>query len=67
MASVCVRACLVFRIWDLSDIDQDGFLDASEFAIAVYLIKQAQTQTQTQTTGLAPATLAPEIVPPSKR
>jgi hypothetical protein len=58
----CVRACLLaFRIWDLSDIDQDGFLDASEFAIAVYLIKQAQT------TGLAPATLAPEIVPPSKR
>ena len=27
------------KIWNLSDIDKDGFLDCDEFALAMHLIK----------------------------
>ena len=49
------------KIWDLSDVDQDGFLDDVEFALAVYLIKE------TQATGVAPDALSADLFPPSKR
>ena len=29
-------------IWELSDIDKDGQLDMDEFAVAMYLCRQAQ-------------------------
>ena len=48
-------------IWDLSDIDRDGFLDKDEFAVAMYLITQAKHGKP------IPATLPPNVVPPTKR
>lgn len=49
------------QIWDLSDIDKDGFLDKDEFAVCWYLINQAKAG------KILPATLPPNIIPPSKR
>lgn len=49
------------RVWKLSDLDQDGMLDADEFALAMYLI------------GIKldghdlPTELPTHLVPPSKR
>ncbi|CAN0429589.1 unnamed protein product, partial [Discosporangium mesarthrocarpum] len=49
------------RIWELSDVDKDGFLDREEFALAWFLAKRAAA-------GHAPpAALEPDMVPPSKR
>lgn len=49
------------QVWDLSDLDKDGFLDQSEFAVATYLIREAKA-------GKAlPAALPTAIIPPSKR
>jgi len=48
-------------IWDLADIDKDGFLDRDEFAVAWYLIKAAQAGKPT------PAVLPPALCPPSKK
>ena len=48
-------------VWNLSDIDRDGHLDADEFAVAMHLCREA-------TTGKPlPPTLPPNLVPPSKR
>ena len=45
------------QIWELADMDHDGFLDVDEFAVAMYLCKHK----------LAPAELPAELVPPSRR
>jgi hypothetical protein len=48
-------------IWELSDIERDGRLDADEFCVAIYLCRQVQA-------GHAlPRILPAEVVPPSKR
>lgn len=49
------------RVWQLSDVDKDGQLDADEFALAMHLVRL-------QVGGKPlPATLPAEMVPPSKR
>mmetsp|Transcript_23593 Transcript_23593/g.32190 ORF Transcript_23593/g.32190 Transcript_23593/m.32190 type:complete len:739 (-) Transcript_23593:307-2523(-) len=48
-------------IWELSDVDRDGRLDEGEFALALYLCRQAQE-------GITlPKKLPADLVPPSKR
>lgn len=48
-------------IWELSDVDRDGRLDEGEFALALYLCRQAQE-------GITlPKRLPADLVPPSKR
>ncbi|KAK7503998.1 hypothetical protein BaRGS_00004730 [Batillaria attramentaria] len=49
------------RIWDLSDVDKDGFLDRDEFAVAMHLVYRAREGDQT------PMVLPPGLIPPSKR
>ncbi|XP_076666918.1 EH domain-containing protein 3-like [Andrena cerasifolii] len=49
------------KIWNLSDIDGDGFLDSDEFALAMHLIS-----VKLQGHDL-PAQLPDHLVPPSKR
>lgn len=49
------------KIWKLSDIDKDGFLDMDEFALAMHLI-------QIKVDGHdLPVELPDHLVPPSKR
>jgi EH domain-containing protein 1 len=48
-------------IWELSDIDKDGLLDADEFAVAMYLSRQAASGQP------PPAALPEDVVPPSKK
>jgi len=49
------------RVWELSDVDKDGQLDSDEFALAMHLVRS-------QVAGKPlPATLPPDLVPPSKR
>jgi hypothetical protein len=49
------------RVWQLSDVDKDGMLDADEFALAMHLVRQ-------QVAGKPlPAALTPDLIPPSKR
>jgi len=48
-------------IWDLSDVDKDGFLDRDEFAVCWYLLQQAKAG------RILPATLPTAIIPPAKR
>jgi epidermal growth factor receptor substrate 15 len=47
-------------IWDLADINGEGKLNRDEFAVAMYLIMQARK-------GPLPASLPPNLVPPSMR
>jgi hypothetical protein len=48
------------QVWDLGDIDKDGFLDKDEFAVVWYLMNSAKA-------GKAiPATLPANLVPPGK-
>lgn len=49
------------KIWKLSDIDKDGYLDMDEFALALHLI-----QVKLEGHDL-PAELPEHLVPPSKR
>ncbi|XP_048582344.1 epidermal growth factor receptor substrate 15-like 1 isoform X2 [Nematostella vectensis] len=49
------------RVWDLSDIDRDGMLDADEFAVAMHLVYRALEG------DMVPLTLPGRMVPPSKR
>ena len=52
---------LLAQIWNLSDIDTDGRLSLEEFQLAMHLIETARA-------GLpVPATLPPELIPPSFR
>ena len=48
-------------IWDLADIDKDGFLDKDEFAVCMYLMQMCKAGKS------LPAALAANIVPPTKR
>ncbi|KAK3522079.1 hypothetical protein QTP70_024345 [Hemibagrus guttatus] len=49
------------KIWKLADVDQDGFLDDEEFALANHLIKVKLEGHE------LPAELPSHLVPPSKR
>lgn len=49
------------RIWDLSDIDQDGSLDEDEFIVAMHLVYKALDN------YTIPHVLPPELVPNSKK
>mmetsp|Transcript_6870 Transcript_6870/g.21775 ORF Transcript_6870/g.21775 Transcript_6870/m.21775 type:complete len:687 (-) Transcript_6870:17-2077(-) len=49
------------KIWELSDMERRGSLDAEEFAVALYLVERAKH-------GVAvPDALPPNLVPPSRR
>jgi hypothetical protein len=49
------------KIWKLSDIDKDGFLDADEFSLAMHLINIELDGHD------LPSKLPDHLVPPSKR
>lgn len=49
------------KIWNLADVDKDGYLDDDEFALANHLIKVKLEGHE------LPATLPSHLVPPSKR
>ncbi|XP_046669543.1 EH domain-containing protein 3 isoform X4 [Homalodisca vitripennis] len=49
------------KIWKLSDVDHDGFLDSDEFALAMHLINVKLDGHD------LPTELPPHLVPPSKR
>ncbi|CAF1023585.1 unnamed protein product [Adineta ricciae] len=47
------------KIWDLSDIDEDGALDRNEFAIAMFLIHGVKTATIRELPDRLPTNLMP--------
>ncbi|CAM9660764.1 unnamed protein product [Lampetra fluviatilis] len=49
------------RVWDLSDIDRDGFLDRDEFSVAMYLVYRALEKEP------VPLALPIKLIPPAKR
>lgn len=49
------------KIWKLSDVDADGFLDAEEFALAMHLINVKLDGNE------LPNVLPEHLIPPSKR
>lgn len=49
------------KIWKLSDIDHDGFLDMDEFALAMHLIKVKLEGHD------LPSEIPDHLIPPSKR
>lgn len=49
------------KIWKLSDINKDGFLDADEFALAMHLINVKLEGYD------LPSELPEHLIPPSKR
>ncbi|XP_076341395.1 uncharacterized protein LOC143241949 isoform X2 [Tachypleus tridentatus] len=49
------------KIWELSDIDQDGFLDRDEFILAMHLVYKALENVP------VPSELPPDLIPVSKR
>ncbi|XP_078527456.1 epidermal growth factor receptor substrate 15-like 1 isoform X2 [Lissotriton helveticus] len=49
------------RVWDLSDIDQDGHLDREEFAVAMHLVYRALEKEP------VPSVLPQSLIPPAKR
>lgn len=49
------------KVWRLSDLDKDGFLDSDEFALAMYLIGLKLEGHE------LPLELPPHLVPPSKK
>lgn len=56
---------MLAQIWDLADIRSEGHLNKDEFAIAMYLIRQQRAQKDG--TNILPATLPPNLIPPSMR
>ncbi|XP_077981058.1 uncharacterized protein LOC144436207 isoform X2 [Glandiceps talaboti] len=52
---------ILSRVWDLSDVDKDGFLDRDEFCVAMHLVYKALDNQPT------PSTLPAQLIPPSKR
>lgn len=57
-----VPADVLRKVWTLSDIDKDGFLDSDEFAVAMYLCKAVRNGKM-----LPEKDLPAPLVPPSKR
>ncbi|OHE92614.1 UBA/TS-N domain-containing protein [Colletotrichum orchidophilum] len=53
------------QIWDLADINSEGRLNRDTFAVAMYLIRQQRTR-RDGTVSL-PASLPPNLIPPSLR
>ncbi|KAL2261953.1 hypothetical protein VTK26DRAFT_2910 [Humicola hyalothermophila] len=53
------------QIWDLADMRSEGHLTRDEFAVAMYLIRQQRSNRAGVNT--LPATLPPNLVPPSMR
>ncbi|KAL6104028.1 uncharacterized protein ACO6RY_13846 [Pungitius sinensis] len=49
------------KIWDLSDVDNDGQLDREEFTVAMHLVYRAMEKEP------VPTTLPTSLIPPSKR
>ncbi|CAL8279368.1 unnamed protein product [Lota lota] len=49
------------KIWEISDVDQDGQLDKEEFAVAMHLVYRAMEQEP------VPTALPANLIPPSKR
>jgi hypothetical protein len=49
------------HIWDLADVDKDGFLDRDEFAVCWFLIQQSKVG------RTLPTVLPVALVPPAKR
>uniref|UniRef100_A0A672JSZ1 Epidermal growth factor receptor substrate 15-like 1 n=1 Tax=Salarias fasciatus TaxID=181472 RepID=A0A672JSZ1_SALFA len=49
------------KIWDLSDVDKDGYLDKEEFIVAMHLVYRAMEKDP------VPTTLPTSLIPPSKR
>lgn len=49
------------KVWDLSDVDRDGYLDKDEFSVAMYLCQAIKVGKK------LPTTLPEKLVPPSKR
>jgi len=58
-----IPATTLRAIWTLSDIDKDGYLDADEFAVCMYLIEGIKSN---QFESL-PDQLPSALVPPSRR
>lgn len=53
------------QIWDLADFNSEGRLNKDQFAIAMYLIRQQRTKDGPA--APLPATLPPNLIPPSMR
>ncbi|KAF4636524.1 hypothetical protein G7Y89_g1553 [Cudoniella acicularis] len=53
------------QIWDLADINSAGRLTRDEFAVAMYLIRQQRGKRDGRES--LPATLPPNLIPPSMR
>ncbi|CAD6443294.1 fecf3476-7cb4-41c4-a840-cb1daf72ee50 [Sclerotinia trifoliorum] len=53
------------QIWDLADINSAGHLTTDEFAVAMYLIRQQRGKKDGRDS--LPATLPPNLIPPSMR
>ena len=58
---MCQHDALVCRVWELSDLDADGYLTPEELAVAMYLMNKARNE------GALPTSLPREAVPPSFR
>ncbi|KAF2836967.1 hypothetical protein M501DRAFT_1018373 [Patellaria atrata CBS 101060] len=54
---------ILASIWDLADINSEGQLSRDEFAVAMYLIRQQRGKNGAN----LPASLPPNLVPPSMR
>lgn len=56
---------ILAQIWDLADFNSEGRLNRDQFAIAMYLIRQQRTKDGHP--APLPATLPPNLIPPSMR
>jgi EH domain-containing protein 1 len=50
------------QIWNLSDIDRDGYFDHEEYVVAMFLVDAV-----VQKGRPVPNELPPSVIPPSKR
>ena len=53
------------QIWDLADINSEGQLNADEFAVAMYLIRQQRSKKDGR--DIIPSVLPPNLIPPGMR